>query len=69
MNVAFSVVDPAVGVVPEAGEYAKLPGTLAVASSCVEPSAVPYVIAAGVGQVIVGATGFTRSKTLAVAVL
>ena|SRR5215468_3599274 len=40
--------------VPAAGVYANVPGTDAVASSCVPLSAVPYVMSAGFAQVIVG---------------
>jgi len=72
VNVTDSVWLPAPGVVPAAGEYAKLPAVLAVASSCAPLSAVPYVIADGAGHVIVGVvfvTVFTVSVTLLVAVL
>ena len=48
---------PAVSTVPAAGEYAKVPGTLALASSCAALKAVPYVMAAGAGQVMVGTMG------------
>ena len=51
----------------------KVPGTEAVASSCIALSAVPEVIGAGVTQVIVGVvfvgggdTASTSSETLAV---
>ena len=43
----------------------KGPGTLAVASSCVLLRAVPYVMFAGVAQVIVGVAWLTKSCTLA----
>ncbi len=72
VNVTDSVWLPAPSVVPAAGEYAKLPAVLAVASSCAPLSAVPYVIADGVGQVIVGVVfgaAFRVSVTLLVAVL
>ena len=72
VNVTDSVWLPAPSVVPAAGEYAKLPAVLAVASSCAPPNAVPYVIADGVGQVIVGVVfgaAFRVSVTLLVAVL
>jgi hypothetical protein len=72
VNVTDKVWLPAPSVVPAAGEYAKLPAVLAVASSCVPLSAVPYVMPAGVGQVMVGVvfvTVFTVSVTLLVAVL
>ena len=41
MNVAVSAWFPAPSTVPAAGAYTKLPGTLAVAFSCVPLSAVP----------------------------
>ena len=69
VNVTDSVWLPAPGVVPAEGLYAKLPAVLAVASSCVALSAVPLVIAAGVGQLIVGVALLTVSATLPVAVL
>ena len=40
--------------VPEGGVYAKAPGTFAVASNCVDPSAVPETMLAGVAQAITG---------------
>jgi precorrin-4 methylase len=46
-----------------------VPATLAIASSCVALSAVPYAIAPGVTQVIAGATLLTVNVTLAVAEL
>jgi len=54
VNVAVSVCAPTASTVPAAGEYTNVPATLAVALSCALPSAVPYVIAAGVAHVIVG---------------
>jgi hypothetical protein len=45
----------------------KLPGTLAVASNWVALSAVPGVMTAGVGQVILGVAWLTMSCTEAVA--
>jgi hypothetical protein len=41
VKVTESVCVPAVSTVPAAGKYAKVPGTDAVASSCVLLSAVP----------------------------
>ena len=49
-----SVCVPALSTVPAAGEYTKVPGTLAVASNWVLLTAAPYVIAAGAFQVIKG---------------
>ena len=48
-----------------------MPATLAVAFSCVAPSAVPCVIAAGVAQVTAGVVrgALTTSEVVAVAVL
>jgi len=40
--------------VPAAGVYVNVPGTLAVALSCVDDSAVPYTIPAGADQVRTG---------------
>ena len=54
VKVAVSCCKPPGRIVPCGGKYEKVPATLAVASSCVEPSAVPYVIDAGVVQLIVG---------------
>lgn len=45
---------PALNTVPALGVYMKAPGTFAVAFSSVLLSAVPYVIAGGVFQVMVG---------------
>jgi hypothetical protein len=67
VNVTLSVCCPTPGTVPLAGEYAKVPATVEVAFSCVALSAVPYGMAAGVAQVIVGVALFTVSVTLAVA--
>ena len=53
--------------VPSAGEYVNVPGTVAVASSCVADSDDPTVIAAGVGHVITGVAWFTTRETVAVA--
>jgi hypothetical protein len=54
VKVVESVWVPALSTVPDAGEYAKLPGVFAVASSCVELNGVPKVIAAGAGQAMTG---------------
>jgi len=45
-----------------------VPATLAVALSCVALSEVPYVMAAGVAQVMIGVAMLTVSGTVAVAV-
>lgn len=68
------VCAPASSIVPDAGVYTRVPVTFAplkldVASSCVLLSAVPYVMAAGVAQVIVGLEEVTCSATDAFAVL
>jgi hypothetical protein len=47
----------------------QVPGTVIVAFSWELPRAVPYVIAAGVGQVMIGTAGFTVSCTAAVTVV
>ena len=47
----------------------KVPGTLAVASSCTVLSAVPYGIAAGAAQLTVGLACETVRVTLAVALV
>ena len=54
VNVAVNVDVPTLGVVPLAGLYTIVPGTLPVALSCVAESAVPYVMALGVAHVTVG---------------
>ncbi len=41
------------------------PGTVAVASSCAEPSAVPKVMSAGVAQVTVGVARLTVNVVVA----
>jgi hypothetical protein len=64
-----SVCFPDESRLPAAGEYSNDPGTLAVASSCFEPSLVPLSIAPGVAQAIVGVALFTVSVTLEVTVL
>jgi hypothetical protein len=46
-----------------------VPGVDAVAFNCAAPSAVPYVIAAGVAQLIVGVACFTAIETIVVAVV
>jgi len=46
-----------------------VPGTDAVAFNCVLLSAVPYVIAAGIAQVISGVALFTVNETVCVAVV
>jgi hypothetical protein len=66
VNVTDSGRDPAPTTVPSTGEYANVPGTEAVAFNCVPLSAVPYVIAAGVVQVIIGVAGTTMTAALAV---
>ena len=58
-NTAVSCCVPADRTVPTAGLYMKLPGTFAVASSCVALSAVPVAMAAGAVQVIAGAAWLT----------
>ena len=68
MNVTDSVCPaPAVNTTPAAGVYTNVPGTLAVAFSCVALSAVPYAIAVSVGHVIVGVALSTVMSTVAVA--
>lgn len=69
VNITVSVCAPAASTVPAAGEYANDPGTLAVASSCVELSAVPDVMAPGAAQEIVGDPLVTVSTTVAASVL
>ena len=59
---------PTFGVVPLAGLYTIVPATLPLALSCVPDRAVPYVIALGVAQVIVGVALATTSDTVAEAV-
>src|SRR5438045_9593019 len=58
---------PALRMVPLAGLYTKLPGTLAVAFNCAPPSAVPDVMLAGFAHVMVGVALVTVIGTLAVA--
>src|ERR1700747_2318997 len=60
---------PAEGTVPAAGVYVRVPGTDEVAFSWAAERAVPYVMAAGVAQVITGATWVTTSCTVLVAVV
>jgi len=74
LSVGVNVTDkdcaaPAGNTVPAAGVYAKVPGTLAVAFNCVALSGVPYVIAEGAFQVIVGVALTTVIVRLAVAVV
>ncbi len=54
VNVACRVCWPTASTAPAAGEYTKLPATLAVASSCVPLNGVPKIIALGVAQVMTG---------------
>lgn len=61
VKVTDSVSVPAAGTVPAAGEYENFPGTFAAASSCVELSAVPKLMGAGVAQVIVGVDALLAS--------
>jgi hypothetical protein len=49
--------------------YTKLPGTFAVAFSCVAESAVPYVMPAGFAHVTVGVALSTVIVTVCVAAL
>jgi len=56
---------PACKTVPAAGVYVNVPATLAVALSCVDESAVPYVIPAGADHVIVGEALATLSVPVA----
>ena len=60
---------PAAKTVPAAGEYVKVPATVVVASSCVAPSAVPYVMGDGTDHVIVGVTMLTVIFTFLLTVL
>src|SRR3954466_12848589 len=70
VNVTDSVwFAPAFSTLLEAGEYTKLPGTLAVALSCVALRAVPYAMSAGVDHVIVTADLLTLIVVVAVAVV
>jgi hypothetical protein len=55
--------------VPAAGVYAKTPGTLAVASSWLLPSALPNVMAAGADQVMTGVAMVAVADCVAVAAL
>src|SRR5215475_2283780 len=61
--------EPAFKTVPETGEYTRVPGVLAVAFSCVAPSAVPYVMSTGVAQVMTGVAFSTLMLTVLVAVV
>jgi len=54
VKVIDTVREPAPSTTPTVGEYTKVPGIFAVASSCVELSAVPKVMAVGATQVIAG---------------
>ncbi len=63
VNVVESVCGPAPNTVPVPGEYEKLPGVEVLAFSCEDPSAVPYVIADGVGHEIDGVALMTVTET------
>src|SRR5690242_15270768 len=67
MNVVDKVWLPALRTVPEAGVYTNVPGTDAVAFSCVLLKGVPYVIAEGVAHVIVGVACWTVTLNVEVA--
>ena len=54
---------------PAAGVYTKLPGTEAVALSCVPLSAVPYVMSAGFAHVIIGVAFVTVSDNVPLVLL
>ena len=69
VKVTDSVCDPTARMVPVAGEYANVPGTVELALSCVALSAVPYVIAAGAAHAMVDVALLTVSVTDAVAVV
>ncbi len=73
VSVGFSKTDkvcvPAAGTVPTAGLYVNVPATPEDAFNCVELSAVPARIDAGVAQEIVGVAWFTTIVTDAVWVL
>ena len=56
VNVTIKVCIPAPRTVPAAGEYANVPGVLALAFNWAPLKAVPYVMAAGVVQEILGLT-------------
>jgi len=66
-NTAVSCCVPAGRTVPAAGLYIKLPGTFAVAFSCVVLRAVPVAIEAGAAHVIAGVAWLTASCAEAVA--
>src|ERR671927_206744 len=55
---------PAFSTAPSAGVYTNVPGVLAVAFSCVAPSAVPYVMSAGAAQVMTGVAFSTLMLTV-----
>src|SRR5678815_3707638 len=59
---------PAPRMVPAAGQYANVPGTLAVAVNCVALRAVPVVMSAGFAHVMTGVALSTVSDTVAVVV-
>src|ERR671923_79857 len=67
VKVTDSNCRPALSTVPAAGVYVNVPGTLLVAFSCVPLNGVPYVISAGVGQVMVAVALTMFSITVAVA--
>ena len=67
VKVTVRVCGPAPSTVPAAGVKLNVPGTDDVASSCVALSAVPYVIAAGAGHVMVAILWLTVIDDVAVA--
>ena len=69
VKVTFRVLLPTGRIVPTAGLYAKVPGTLAVAFSCVELRGVPDAMGAGVGHVTAGLALLTVSRVDEVAVM
>ena len=69
VKVTFTVLLPTGRIVPAAGVYAKVPGTLAVAFSCAELRGVPDEIGAGVAHVMTGVALLTVSRTDEVAVV
>ncbi len=75
MKVTERIWLPAPGTVPATGEYANVPDSdvppapVAAALSCVELSAVPNAIGAGVAQAIVGVAWPTDKVTVLVAVV
>jgi hypothetical protein len=68
VKVTFNVwFGPASSSAEKDGEYTKVPGTFACASSCAVESRVPYTIVAGVSHVIVGVALATVSTIVCVA--